>query len=155
MVFKYGLTSLLDAPCGAATNSWMKQVANSLHNNVTFPLSQSTNNTSFLISIYYLINNTIYIIIIISQSTQIPCFRYHGVDVVEDVIRRNKMNFSTDTSSPSSQTSQSSWYAFSVKDLSGGSSGSGSGSSSSVLVLVLVLCMMYIVCLFCLLLNHS
>ena len=38
VVFKYGLTSLLDAPCGAASNSWMKLVANSLHNNVMPPL---------------------------------------------------------------------------------------------------------------------
>ena len=74
VVYKYGVTSLLDAPCGAAADSWMKLLANKLHQDV-------------------------------------PCFRYHGVDVVEDVIRRNAANFTE----PPGQL----WARFSAQDLSG------------------------------------
>jgi hypothetical protein len=74
VVYKYSMTSLLDAPCGAAADSWMKLLANKLRRDV-------------------------------------PCFRYHGVDVVEDVIRRNAANFTDPPGQP--------WARFSALDLSG------------------------------------
>lgn len=74
IIYKYGITSLLDAPCGAAGNSWMKFTANKIHQ-------------------------------------ELPCFKYHGVDVVEEVIQRNRANFTDGFQS---------WATFSVKDLSVG-----------------------------------
>jgi hypothetical protein len=76
IVNKYGITSLLDAPCGAVSNSWTRQV-------------------------------------IIQLSSDIPCFRYHGVDVVESVIQKNTAAFAA--------ARLDRWAKFSQADLSLGS----------------------------------
>ena len=51
---------------------------------------------------------------------------------MEEVIRRNKLNFTTEPSSSSPQSSPS-WFAFSVKDLSGGGGGGNNGGNNSSL----------------------
>ena len=58
VIYKYGLTSLLDAPCGAVSNSWTKPLITSL-------------------------------------ASEIPCFKYFGVDVVPSVIALNSAAFSS------------------------------------------------------------
>eukprot|EP01036_Dinobryon_divergens_P028241 gene28241-37154_t len=52
IIFKYGVVSLLDAPCGAVSDPWTQ-------------------------------------IAITRIQSHMPCFRYHGVDVVSSVIERN------------------------------------------------------------------
>lgn len=71
VMYKFGLSSLVDAPCGAVSLSWTKNAITSIHQDL-------------------------------------PCFRYHGVDVVSSVIEQNKKHLEE----------LSSWVAFSVIDIS-------------------------------------
>jgi hypothetical protein len=72
VLFKYGLTNLLDAPCGAVSDSWTKQF-------------------------------------LITMKAELPCFRYHGVDVVSTVIEKNR-----NTLPPSTYP----WISFTAADIS-------------------------------------
>jgi hypothetical protein len=72
VIHKYGIISLLDAPCGAVHSSWMRVALDQLR-------------------------------------SDIPCFKYFGVDVVGSVIQKNKERFNN----------QSSWIQFATMDLSG------------------------------------
>lgn len=71
ILLKYGLKSILDAPCGGVSGSWTH-------------------------------------IAIMSIKKTIPCFRYHGTDVVQSVININLETFNK----------YRSWVDFSVQDLS-------------------------------------
>jgi hypothetical protein len=71
VVYKYGISSLLDAPCGAVSNSWTRLALQRIRNDI-------------------------------------PCFRYHGVDVAKSIVQRNIANFSNENP----------WATFSTVDLS-------------------------------------
>jgi hypothetical protein len=71
VVSKYAISSLLDAPCGAVSNSWTRIALQKIRNDI-------------------------------------PCFRYHGIDVANTIIQRNIANFSHDHP----------WATFSTVDLS-------------------------------------
>lgn len=70
VMFKYGLTNLLDAPCGAVSDSWTQTL-------------------------------------LMKMRIELPCFRYHGVDVVSTVIEKNTKAFE---SYP--------WISFTAADIS-------------------------------------
>jgi hypothetical protein len=72
VIHKHGISSLLDAPCGAVSNSWMRIALDQI-------------------------------------LADIPCFKYHGVDVVPNVVKKNAEVFSDRQSS----------IRFSAIDLSG------------------------------------
>lgn len=73
IIYKYGITRLLDAPCGGVSDSWMRYCLSAI-------------------------------------SEDLPCFKYHGVDVVSSVINKNIEQFKN----------ASNWVSFTIMDITSG-----------------------------------